>query len=51
MRYAIEMSSSAMIYIPSTIRTGLGIQKLVVEEGFRDTQNGDLINLLFIISK
>jgi hypothetical protein len=29
MKYAVEMGSGAMIYIPSFRRTGSGIQKLV----------------------
>jgi hypothetical protein len=36
MKYAIEMSSGAMIYIPSFIKIGSGIQKLIVG-GFTDT--------------
>jgi hypothetical protein len=34
MKYAVEMGSGAMIYIPSFIKTGSGIQKLIA----RDTQ-------------
>jgi hypothetical protein len=44
MKYAVEMGSGVMIYIPSFIKTGLGIQKLR-EAGYTDTQNGDLISL------
>jgi hypothetical protein len=29
MRYAVEMGSGAMIYIPSFIKIGSGIQKLI----------------------
>jgi high-affinity Fe2+/Pb2+ permease len=29
MKYAFEMGSRAMIYIPSFIKTGSGIQKLI----------------------
>jgi hypothetical protein len=29
MKYAVEMGPSAMIYIPSFIQIGLGIQKLI----------------------
>jgi hypothetical protein len=29
MKYAVEMSSGAMIYIPSSVKTGSGIQKLI----------------------
>jgi hypothetical protein len=31
MKYAIEMGSGAMIYIPSFIKIGSGIQKLIDE--------------------
>jgi hypothetical protein len=31
MKYAIEMGSGAMIYIPSSIKVGSGIQKLTGE--------------------
>jgi hypothetical protein len=37
MKYAVEMGSGAIIYIPSFIRIGSGIQKLMVK-GFTDTQ-------------
>jgi hypothetical protein len=36
MKYAVEMGSGAMIYIPSFIKIGSGIQKLIV--GYIDTQ-------------
>jgi hypothetical protein len=29
MKHAVEMGSGAMIYIPSFIKTGLGIQKFI----------------------
>jgi hypothetical protein len=29
MKYAVEMGSGAMIYIPSFIKSGSGIQKLI----------------------
>jgi hypothetical protein len=31
MKYAVEFGSGAMIYIPSFIKTGSGIQKLMGE--------------------
>jgi hypothetical protein len=40
MRYAIEMGSGAMTYIPSFIKIGSGIQKLMWGGGFTDTQTG-----------
>jgi hypothetical protein len=36
MRYVVEMGSGIMIYIPSLIKTGSDIQKLIGERG--DTQ-------------
>jgi hypothetical protein len=36
MKYAVEMGSGVMIYIPSFIKIGLGIQKLI--GGYTDTQ-------------
>jgi hypothetical protein len=38
MKYAVEMGSGAMIYIPSFIKTGSAIQKLIGEDT-RHTQN------------
>jgi hypothetical protein len=46
MKYAVEMGLGAMIYIPSFIKIGSGIRKLMVGEGFTDTQHGDCISLL-----
>jgi hypothetical protein len=44
MKYAVEMGSSTTIYIPSFIKIGSGLQKLLVE--YTDTQQGDLTCLL-----
>jgi hypothetical protein len=39
MKYATEMASGAMIFIPSYIKSGSGIQKLVGEiHRYTDTQ-------------
>jgi hypothetical protein len=35
MKYAVEMSSGAVIYVPSSIKIGSGIQKLI--GGYTDT--------------
>jgi hypothetical protein len=43
MKYAVEKSSGAMIYIPSFIKTGSGIQKVI--GGSLDTQYADLISI------
>jgi hypothetical protein len=36
MKYAVQMASGVMIYVPSFIMNGSGIQKLI--EGYTDTQ-------------
>jgi hypothetical protein len=38
MKYAVEMGSGAMIYIPSFIRIGSSIQKLIGVDTHTDTQ-------------
>jgi hypothetical protein len=42
MKYAVETGSGVMMYIPSFMKIGSGIQKL--REGYTDTQHGDLIS-------
>jgi hypothetical protein len=53
MKYAVEMGSGAMIYIPSFIKIGSGIQKLSGGGGGirRHRQHGDIISLLLFFSK
>jgi hypothetical protein len=52
MKYAVETSSGAMIYIPSFIKTGGGIQKLMGGDLRTHKQHGDLISLfLFFQNK
>jgi hypothetical protein len=53
MKYATEMGSGAIIYIPSFIKLGSGIQKLIGGGGDTLTQwqLGDLINLLLFFQK
>jgi hypothetical protein len=43
MKYAAEIGSGAMIYIPSFIKIGSGIQKLIWE---KHRQHGNRISLL-----
>jgi hypothetical protein len=38
MKYTVEMSTGAMIYIPSLIKIGSDIQKLMGGGGYTDTQ-------------
>jgi hypothetical protein len=45
MKYAVHMGSGAMIYIPSFIKIGSGIQKLIGGGGIH-RQEGDRISLL-----
>jgi hypothetical protein len=40
-KYAIEIGSGVMIYIPSFIKIGLGIQKLIGGRG--DSHRGDRV--------
>jgi hypothetical protein len=46
MKYAVEMGSGAMIYIPSFIKIGSGIQKLIGGNRMTHRQQGDRISLL-----
>jgi hypothetical protein len=48
MKYAVEMGSGAVKYIPSSIKTGSGIQKLTGgnAQTHRHRQHGDLISIL-----
>jgi hypothetical protein len=46
MKYAVEMCSVAMIYIPSFIKTGSGIQKLIGGDSEPHRQHDDRISLL-----
>jgi hypothetical protein len=39
MKYAVEISSGVMIYIPSSVKTGSGIQKLIGRGGGTQTDN------------
>jgi hypothetical protein len=38
MKYAVEIESGAMIYIPNFIGTGSSIQKLIRGVGYSETQ-------------
>jgi hypothetical protein len=49
MMYAVEMGSGAMIYIPSFIKIGPGIQNLVEENTQSHRQEEDRISLLCTI--
>jgi hypothetical protein len=46
MKYAVDMGSVAMIYVPSFIKIGSGIQKLIREDTQTHRQDGDRISLL-----
>jgi hypothetical protein len=45
MKYAVEVGSVGMMYIPSFIKIGSGIQKLIGESD-RHRQHEDLISIL-----
>jgi hypothetical protein len=53
MKYVVEIDSSAMIYIPSFVNIGVGIQKLIKGDSQAHRQHGDLISLrlFFLFSK
>jgi hypothetical protein len=46
MKYAVEMGSGSMIYMPNFIKTGSGIQNLTGVDSQTPSQHGDRINLL-----
>jgi hypothetical protein len=49
MKYAVEMGSSAMPYIPSLRKIGSGIQRFIGEGTQTHKEHGDLISLLLFI--
>jgi hypothetical protein len=52
MKYAVEMGSSAMIYIPSLIKIGSAIQKLVGKgEIHRHTDSMEIAKVYFYFFK
>jgi hypothetical protein len=51
MKCAVSMSSGAIIYIPSIIKIGLGIQNLIGEDGQKHRQHGDFISILVYFFK
>jgi hypothetical protein len=48
MKYATDMVSGAMIYIPHFIRIGYAIQKLICGDSQRHRQHGDCKRLLMV---
>jgi hypothetical protein len=44
MKYAVEMGSGGIIYIPSSAKIGSGFQNLI--RGYKNTQHGDRISIL-----
>jgi hypothetical protein len=46
MKYAVEMGSVAVIYIPIFIKTGSGIQKMIGRDSQTHRGQGNLISLL-----
>jgi hypothetical protein len=46
MKYAVELGSGAMKYIPSVIKIGSGIQKFIGRDVQTHRQAGDCISLL-----
>jgi hypothetical protein len=50
MKYAVEMGSGAMIYIPSFVKNGSGIQTLIAGDTQTHRQRGDRIRLLLFFT-
>jgi hypothetical protein len=50
MKYAAESGSGAMIYVPSLMKIGSSIQKLI-KGRFTDREHGDRVSLLSFFSK
>jgi hypothetical protein len=46
MKYAVEMGSGAMIYIPSFVQIGSGIQTFIKADTQTHREQGHLISLL-----
>jgi hypothetical protein len=51
MKYAVEMGSDAMIYVPSFIKIGSGIQMLLGMYTYKHTQTARSHKPTFIFSK
>jgi hypothetical protein len=51
MKYAVEMGSGAMIYIPVFIKIGSAIQKLISGDTQTHRHQGDRINQLLFFSE
>ena len=51
MKDTTEMNSGAMIYIPSFIMTGSGIQKFIWEDTQTQRKHGDVIKAYFYFFK
>jgi hypothetical protein len=51
MKYAVQMGSGAMICVPSFIKIGSGIQKLIRGDTQTHRQHGDLISILLFFNK
>jgi hypothetical protein len=51
MKHGVEKDLNAMIYIPSCIKIGLGIQKLIGRNTQTHRGHGDLTSLLLFLSK
>jgi hypothetical protein len=47
MNWTVETGSGGMMYVPSFIKIGSSIQKLIGGDTHADTQQGNLISLLF----
>jgi hypothetical protein len=50
MKYAVEMGSGDMIYVPNFIKIGSAIQKLIEEDTQTYREHGDRISPIFNFS-
>jgi hypothetical protein len=51
MKYAVEIGPGATIYIPSFVKIGSGIEKLIRGDTQTHMQHGDRISLLLLFFK
>jgi predicted RNase H-related nuclease YkuK (DUF458 family) len=49
MKYAVEMGSGAMTFIPSFIKTGSGIQKLLGGDSQTHREHSDFISVILLL--
>jgi hypothetical protein len=48
-KHAVELGSGAMAYVPSLLKIGSGIQKLLKGDTETHMQHGDCVSLLLLL--